>query len=285
MSPTILQPGGRESVDPRPSRQAMTRALGHRPLDGRPRLDVVGVATTLLLLAFAFPALGQSLRGSPASLDRQDAGAERNDYTFIRTAKQLHRFVQEGWLVRVRPGQDLELHGASYPYARPELALFLRRLSAQYRAACGRKLVVTSLTRPMSRQPDNASKRSVHPTGMAADLRHSSSRTCRRWLEKVLLNLEGAHILEATRERYPPHYHVALFTQRYAQYVSRLQDEQSDETEQAVLVDASYKVRSGDSLWTIARSYGTTVTQLKEINGLSGSKIYAGQVLAVPAAR
>jgi len=262
----------------------MTRAQIRRRLErGLP--SKWGVAAAVLLLATPTTTLGQSLHGSPASLDRQDAGAARNDYTFIRTPKQLHLFVAEGWLVEVQESQDLRLHGVSYPYARPELALFLRRLSAQYRAACGRKLVVTSLTRPTSRQPRNASKRSVHPTGMAADLRHSSSRTCRHWLEKVLLQLEGAGILEATRERYPPHYHVALFTQRYSSYVSRLQDERSTKTEHAVLASASYQVRSGDSLWTIAQDHGTTVSQLKQINGLKGSRIYAGQVLEVPSAR
>ena len=38
--------------------------------------------------------------------------------------------------------EDFELHRVSFPYARPELDLFLRRLSAQYRAACGERLVV-----------------------------------------------------------------------------------------------------------------------------------------------
>ncbi len=263
----------------------MTRAPQRRRSERRLSPILAGAFTAALLIAFPGTTVAQSLRGSPASLDRQDAGADRNDYTFIRTAKQLRHFVAEGWLVRVRPNADLELHGVSYPYARPELALFLRRLSAQYRASCGRRLVVTSLTRPTSRQPRNASNRSVHPTGMAADLRHSSSRTCRRWLEKVLLQLEGAGIVEATRERYPPHYHVAVFSKRYATYVSTVQATQSAETDQAVLAAASYKVRSGDSLWTIAHSYGTTVTQLKQINGLKGSRIYAGQVLEVPTAR
>lgn len=272
------------NVDSRPPFQAMTRAQIRRRSVRRPPSTWSAAAAVLLLVTPA-TTLGQSLRGSPASLDRQDAGANRNDYTYIRTPKQLRHFVAEGWLVELHESQDLTLHGVSYPYARPELALFLRRLSAQYRAACGRKLVVTSLTRPVSRQPRNASKRSVHPTGMAADLRHSSSRTCRRWLEKVLLQLEGAGILEATRERYPPHYHVALFTQRYTNYVSRLQSERSATTERAVLAKASYEVRSGDSLWTIAHDHGTTVSQLQQINGLEGSRIYAGQVLEVPTAR
>ncbi len=216
-------------------------------------------------------------------MNRQDAAAHRNDFTFIRTPKQLYHFVKEGWLVRVRPTANMGLHGVSYPYARPEVALFLQRLSSEYRAACGRKLIVTSLTRPEDRQPRNASPRSVHPTGMAIDMRYSSSRACRHWLEHVLLNLEGAHILEATRERYPPHYHVAVFPERYSAYVKRIEHRtRGTKTVIAASSYGTYKVRSGDSLWTIARRHGTTVDALKRINGLSGSRIYAGQRLTMP---
>jgi hypothetical protein len=217
-------------------------------------------------------------------MDRQDAAAHRNDFTFIRTPAQLYRFVKAGWLVRVRPNENLMLHGVSYPYARPEVALFVRRLGAEYRAACGRKLVVTSLTRPEDRQPKNASRRSVHPTGMAVDLRYSSSRVCRRWIERVLLNLEGAGILEATRERYPPHYHVAVFPERYSAYVTRLQASKRAATEVIASYD-TYEVRSGDSLWTIARQHGTTVDALKQANDMTGSRIYAGQTLTMPGQR
>ena len=61
---------------------------------------------------------------------------------------------------------------------------------------------------------------SVHPTGMAADLRRSDSSGCRQWLETVLLDLEGKGVIEATREQYPPHYHVAVFPNPYLQYLA-----------------------------------------------------------------
>jgi hypothetical protein len=66
----------------------------------------------------------------------------------------------------------------------------------------------------------NASAISVHPTGMAIDLRRSDSSGCRQWLETVLLDLEGKGVIEATREQYPPHYHVAVFPNPYLQYVA-----------------------------------------------------------------
>jgi hypothetical protein len=229
------------------------------------------------------PASGsaQSLQGSQRSLDIQNRVARDHDFTYISTAAQVTRFVDAGYLVPVPESRNVELHGVSFPYARPEVALFVRRLGGQYRAACGEKLVVTSLTRPTTRQPRNASDRSVHPTGMAMDLRRSGSRQCRAWLEGVLLSLEKGSILEATRERYPPHYHVALFPRTYQTYVDRITRQASAESDGIL----EYRVRPGDSLWAIAREHGTTVDRLKSENGLRSTVIYAGQVIEVPVNR
>lgn len=218
-------------------------------------------------------------------MDRQNRVARQHDYTFIDTPQRVRYFASQGWLVRIRPNGDYTLHGVSYPYARPQVGLFLTRLGAQYRAACGEQLVVTSLTRPTSRQPRNASDRSVHPTGMAMDLRYSRNRTCRQWLERVLLQLEGAGVLEATRERYPAHYHVALFPQQYEGYVQQLVARQADASRTPATSSGEYTVRTGDSLWTIAQAHGTTVATLRQLNGIRGSRIYAGQKLDVPRSR
>ncbi|HSM05353.1 MAG TPA: DUF5715 family protein [Longimicrobiales bacterium] len=245
------------------------------------------MALTILVLASS-PLAAQSLRGSRASLDIQNRVARDHDYTFIRSGAQLQRFVNAGYLVPVRGDRNYTLHGVSYPYARPEVELFVRRLAEQYRAACGEQLVVTSLTRPQDRQPRNASERSVHPTGMALDLRLTRDRNCRQWLEGVLTSLEGAGVLEATRERYPAHYHIALFPRDYARYVTRLTDEEPQLLErvasnaEAVEAVVDYKVRRGDSLWDIARRHGTTVDRLRAENRIRGNRIMAGQTLKVP---
>ena len=234
---------------------------------------------TLLVVASApTPAITQSLRGSTSSLDRQNRVARQHDFTFIDTTDRVRYFASQGWLVRVRPTRDFTLHAVSFPYGRPEVDLFVRRLGSQYRRACGERLVVTSLTRPTTRQPGNASDRSVHPTGMALDLRYSGDRNCRNWLERVLVDLEQAGVLEATRERRPVHYHIALFPRQYAGYVDVLRARQAAEGPESL----PYTVRSGDSLWTIARIHGTTVNEIKSANGLSGSRIFPGQVLGVP---
>ena len=233
----------------------------------------------------------QSLRGGSASMDLQNRVARDHDFTFLRTGTQVNSFVSAGYLVPVRGNRDFELHAVSFPYARAESELFIRRLAAQYRASCGEKLVVTSLTRPQNRQPTNASERSVHPTGMAIDLRRPSNSRCRGWLEDVLLSLEAGGVLEATRERYPAHYHIAIFPRQYSGYVERITSASPDlksqvaanvpmQSAEARIME--YRVRSGESLWTIARDHGTTVARLQSENSLRSSRIMAGQVLKVP---
>lgn len=235
-------------------------------------------ALALLVSQAVEPVSAQSLRGSRASLDLQNRMAEQHDFTYIDTPSRVRYFADQGWLVRVQPNGDFDLHAVSFPYARPEVELFIRRLSSQYRRACGERLVVTSLTRPTTRQPRNASDRSVHPTGMALDLRYSWDRNCRQWLEGVLTSLEAQGVLEATLERRPRHYHVALFPGPYASYVQSMQTRQAATPGQTL----EYRVRRGDSLWRIAREHGISVDDLKRFNGIRGNEIFAGQVIDVP---
>ena len=249
--------------------------------------NLVGCLLLGAPLVFGAPLEAQSLRGGTRSMDIQNRVAREHDFTFIASSNQVRSFVDAGYLVPVRGNADFELHAVSFPYARPEVELFIRRLSAQYRAACGEKLVVTSLTRPTSRQPANASDRSVHPTGMAIDLRRSSNAGCRNWLEGVLLSLEGSAVLEATRENYPPHYHVAIFPNEYRQYVEQITGEAARVTQRiAANVGAGnvieYEVQRGESLWTIARDHGTTVARIQAENDMRSSRILPGQTLRVP---
>ena len=239
------------------------------------------VLGAVVVLGFGLGAVhAQALRGSEAAVNRAYVRAEDHDFTFLQTAAQVQRFVDAGYLVRVRSGRDFYLHDVSFPYGRPEVKLFIERLSGQYRRACGDELVVTSLTRPLSEQPRNASILSVHPTGMAVDFRTSPNSVCRHWLESTLLYLATAGVLEATRERRPSHYHVALFPQPYADYVSDILASARSGTRVPTL--SRYMVRDGDSLWTIARRHGTTVLKLRAANDIQGSRIYAGQLLTVP---
>jgi hypothetical protein len=255
----------------------------------------------LLVLVTTASAHAQTLKGSHATMSRQFSIAKEHDFTFLRTSNDVRRFVNLGLLVRMPGNPHYGLANVSFPYAREAVKTFIERLASQYVSACGEKLVVTSLTRPVARQPGNASDLSVHPAGMAVDLRVSRKTSCRRWLERTLLSLEKTGVLDVTRERYPAHYHVALYPNPYLSYVDRLtggtrvaaapkpapvtaSPAPASGPSAAEEPDAvAYRVRRGDTLWSIARRQGTTVETLTEMNGLSDAGIKAGQVLSIPA--
>jgi hypothetical protein len=246
-------------------------------------------------------------------VNKQARVAREHDFSYLRTAAEVRKFVDMGLLARLPGNAHYTLDGeASFPYARPEMKLFIERLALQYHNATGEKLVVTSLTRPLSRQPRNASQNSVHPTGMAADIRRSHSRRAQRWLETTLLTLEDRNVIEATLERHPYHYHVAVFPRQYAAYVDRRLDKKQEPvpvlatastsagadaatpagpppapsygaTQAAAdLAYATYQVQSGDTLWTIAQRHQTSVSRLKKINAIRSPRIYPGQKLMIP---
>lgn len=235
-------------------------------------------------------------------MDRQHSVAIAQDFSFLASAGQVRRFVELGLLVQVPRTAHVDLIGVSYPYARPAVRTFVARLGVQYHAACGEPLVVTSLTRPADEQPRNASVESVHPAGMAVDLRISNNGRCRSWLEKTLMSLEGAGVLDATRERRPPHYHVAVFPDRYLAYVGAIErraaeaatSDDAAATDVAELsgpsaddpgVTQAYRVRPGDSLWSLARRSGVSVTALQQLNGMRGTKLVAGSTIQLPTGR
>ena len=175
---------------------------------------LVSVATT----ALAAPALANSLHGSHASMVHQHAVAVKLDYSFARTPAQLKALVADSALEPVTSNSDLVLSGVSYPFARPAVREFVDWLAAEYHAATGSRLVVTSLARPTSRQPRNASPLSVHPAGMAVDLRIPANTAALDWLEQKLLSLEQTGVVDVTREQHPRHLHVAVFPEQYATY-------------------------------------------------------------------
>jgi LysM repeat protein len=265
------------------SRSAATRS---NALRGTLAAAIVLIAGSVLVPAPALEA--QSLRGSAASLDRQNEQARLHGFSYLRTPAEVRNFVEQGHLVPVTTNADFDLHQVSFPYARPAVGIFIERLASQYRSACGEKLVVTSLTRPISAQPANASSRSVHPTGMALDLRRPANARCRSWLESTLLAIESEGVIEAIYERNPPHYHVTVYPNPYVQYVqartgdTRVAEALSANDPVSTVNWVSHRVARGETLTGIANRYGTTVARLRSENGIRGSQIMAGQSLQVP---
>lgn len=245
----------------------------------RPAVILAGTLTLAIATVPELIAAGPTLRPSSASLDRQNRQARAHDFSFLRNPSEVRRFVQRGYLQPVRSNRDYTLHRVSFPYARPEVRAFLEYVGRGYRRACGERMVVTSLTRPRSHQPRNSSWRSVHPTGMAVDLRYPRRGTCRRWLEGTLLDLERAGTIEASYERHPPHYHLAVFPKPFARFLARGGDLGK------AAAGSTYRVARGDSLWNIARRHGVAVHRLRAENGLRSNLIKPGQVLRIPADR
>jgi hypothetical protein len=197
----------------------------------------VSVKTLLLALSALCSLLfvGESvaevtLEGSKAAVDSAYAKAKAEGLDFLQTGDSIREYVKKGYRVAVMESSHLLLHDVGYPYAVPAVELFARRLAAQYVANCGQRLVVTSLMRPLDEPEKNGSKYTVHPTGMAIDLRIPGGE-CRTWLEGTLLFLEGERVLDATREKGPPHYHVVVYPTEYTAYVRNKQETESNPEE------------------------------------------------------
>ena len=175
----------------------------------------ISVLASFLAINGPAPSAPVTLAGSPQSMVRQHTVARVGGYEFLRTARDIRKAVEAGVLVPVRGGDAFAVKDPDDAVTRPEVLHFIQRFGAEYRSACRDRMVVTSLTRPLSHQPRNAHPLSVHPAGMAMDLRVPRTPQCRRWFESTLLKLESQGILDVTRESNPAHYHVAVFPERY----------------------------------------------------------------------
>jgi len=191
-------------------------------------------AITLLAILTVTPEVRPaSLRGASGALDRQVATARAHGLSRLKDRAAVRKAVGGGSLVEVKGTRDLAVAGkVAHPYGQPALKLLLERLASGYRRACRERLVVTSLVRPTDQHEAGQSTRSVHPTGLAADLRWSKRRRCRVWLESTLLYLEARGLAEASREYTPRHYHVAVVPRAYEAHVKRLEKRRRRRAEQ-----------------------------------------------------
>ena len=256
----------------------------------RTRLLPSILLTLGILVPGAKPLAAQSLRGSSASVDLMYDRAREEDLAFYRTSSSVREAVREGELVRINETDHLALGRVSYPYVLEGTRAWVTEFADRYYDRCKQRLVVTSGARPLTQTPRNGSPKSVHPTGMAVDLRKPTG-SCLRWLRQELLIEERQGNIEATEERHPAHFHIAVLSVEPAAPVSRSAVETSDgsvehddaETEKAAEL-ARYRVRPGDTLWEIAKRQDTSVARIRELNKLRSSRIKPGQVLLLPSA-
>jgi LysM repeat protein len=192
----------------------------------------------------------------------------------------------------------MTLDDVTYPFVLPGTKDFLYAFAKRYHDTCGERLVVTSAVRPSTEQPRNASPKSVHPTGMAIDFRRPSNAACLTFLRTQLLDLEKRGVIEATEEKHPVHFHVALLRTTPSRTVSATVNGEVAQADPVVPATtapsaapaakpaaegnnkpSTYTVKRGDTLSEIAKKFGSTVSRLKTINKLRGSTLQPGQKL------
>jgi hypothetical protein len=187
-----------------------------------PIRKIVGVLGVILAMQLPAPCAAQSLQGSRESVLRMYHKAVQEGLHFFETVRGVKRAAANEQLVRLKPNSNYTIGRVRYPYVQPTTRIFVERLGAQYKDYCGERLVITSAIRPESRQPRNSVAESVHPTGIAVDLRRPRGE-CLGWLRETLLDLEDEGLIEATEEHWPAHFHVAVFPSAYKRYVARLE--------------------------------------------------------------
>jgi hypothetical protein len=246
------------------------------------------------------------LHGSKESVEKMYSFAVSHRMPFYLTPTNVDKAIADGRLVALTGDSTYELtRGVGFSYATREAKQFVLAFAPQYLAACGVPLTVTSAARPMSRQPHNANPHSVHPTGIAVDIRRPPPGPCLTWVRDALAELEGRGVVEATEEHHPIHLHVAVLSQPGSKLllpnmvrtvVARQAAVGPPTTVVASAGDVglnstaakqprTYLVRQGDTLWDIANRTGVRMEDLKRANGQSVSTLRPGTTLALPAAR
>lgn len=249
----------------------------------------------------------QSLHGSKASVEKMYDFAQRYRYPFYLTPTNVDAAVAAGRLVPLAGDSTYELtRGVGFSYSTREARQFVTAFAPQYLYACGVPLTVTSAARPLSRQPHNANQHSVHPTGIAVDLRRPPAGPCLTWVRNSLAELERRGIVEATEEHHPVHLHVAVLAAPGSRVVlpnltlgmvaaARVPAPSTVTSVTSVTSVAAgevslptgdarqYVVRQGDTLYDIAMRMGVSLQALKGANGRTGNRLLKpGATLAVP---
>ena len=270
-------------------------------------------AAALSISAAIVPAQAQrrsqepaDLHGSKESVEKMYSFAVSHRMPFYLTPTNVDKAIADGRLVALTGDSTYELtRGVGFSYATREAKQFVLAFAPQYLAACGVPLTVTSAARPMSNQPHNANPHSVHPTGIAVDIRRPPPGPCLTWVRGALSDLETRGVVEATEEHHPIHLHVAVLVQPGAKVllpnlVRTVVARQVPVAQPSTVVASggevglaatsakparTYLVRQGDTFWDIANRTGVKMEDLKRANGQMTSTLKPGTTLALPAAR
>lgn len=251
----------------------------------------------------------QDLHGSKESVEKMYSFATSHHMPFYLTPTNVDKAIADGRLVPLTGDSTYELtRGVGFSYATREARQFVLAFAPQYLAACGVPLTVTSAARPMSNQPHNSNPHSVHPTGIAVDIRRPPPGPCLTWVRGALAELETRGFVEATEEHHPIHLHVAVLTQPGSRIAlpNLVRTVVARQPTVAPAVPATvgaaggdvrlaaadtahaklprtYVVRQGDTLWDIANRTGVSLDDLKRANGRTAALLRPGTTLTLPA--
>lgn len=147
--------------------------------------------------------------GCQTTSEQQFQYALKQNLTPVTTAAEYADRIARGQFVRLEGPHLLVL--AKRPYALPSTVAFMMELSAAYHATgCG-QVIVKDAVRLVSERPPNGSIHSVHPSGMAVDIRVRYIKpACADWLRMYVRQKEAVGAVDATHELHPEHLHIVV---------------------------------------------------------------------------
>jgi hypothetical protein len=183
------------------------------------------------------------LRGTHASLVRQDERDRAEGLTRIENEAQLLGLVRDHSLIPLPLNEDIQTDprlAYDRRYTRPWTAEFLRELGVAYRHQFGEPLVITSAVRPATYQrkltwrngnaaPANGVIASPHEFGATIDI-GKKGMTSREmaWMRGYLLPLQQAGQIDVEEEFYQACFHVTVYKNYVSAPVAQPQPEVAD---------------------------------------------------------
>ena len=147
--------------------------------------------------------------GCQTTSEQQHHYAQKMQLPLMTTEAQYKERIASGYYV---PFEGPYLHIlAKRPYALPSTVAFINEMAKEYQTTgCG-KLIVRGALRLTTERPPNGSIHSVHPAGMAVDIRTNHiPPVCAEWLRTYLKQKEALGEVDGTHELKPEHLHVVV---------------------------------------------------------------------------
>ena len=189
-------------------------------------MRIFWVVLLLCLYGNAEAANPVSLRGSPASQERQNQKADEADLTRIKDSEQLNRFKRLGLLVPIRETQGLIIDPRlqeEFRFVRPWTQAFLEDLATRFYKKFSKNLQINSAVRTVEYQKDlrkrnrnaastHGNRKSSHLTGATIDItKLGMTKEELGWMRTQLLAFEKVGQIEAIEEHRQQVFHIMVF--------------------------------------------------------------------------